>query len=582
MPDGSETQAETTVFLVMHRMRTPLIVLIVIFAVSVLGLTLIQGQDADGAPHRMSFFDAFYVMSYTASTIGFGELPNAFTPAQRLWVTVSIYLTVVGWAYAITSLLALLQDRAFRHALAVQRFSRTVRKLREPFLLVVGHGRTGELVTKAFDDLGRRVVVLDIAEDRIDALELGVHQADVPALVGDGRDPGHLAIAGLGNRLCEAVLALTNDDEANLTVAMTAALLRPELPVIARTVSPVVAERMRAFGSPTVINPFDRFGDHLRDAMRAPAASQLMNWLQSGPGTELPERGRPPSSGRWVIVGYGRFGRELTADLREEGIDVTVVDHDADAATGAGADVTTVVGKGVDPDVLVEAGVGDAVGFVAGTDDDTTNLSLVAEARRLNDALFVGARQNKAPSAPLFAAMDLDALLVPAELVAHEVFAMLSTPLLWRFLQQVPAQGDAWAADLVGRIGHHCGELLPDLWKVRLRPAEAPALQDWLAAGDARLGDVLRDPERRDERLDVVVLMVLRHGGDPGEACLMAPDDDAVLAPDDELLLLGRTSSRRALDMTMLVDAAAEYVRSGRHAPVGWLWRWATGARHDA
>ena len=62
----------------------------------------------------MGFFDAFYVMSYTATTIGFGEIPYPFTYNQRMWVTISIYLTVIGWAYAIGSLLALLQDRAFR------------------------------------------------------------------------------------------------------------------------------------------------------------------------------------------------------------------------------------------------------------------------------------------------------------------------------------------------------------------------------------------------------------------------------------------------------------------------------------
>ena len=71
----------------------------------------------------MGFFDAFYVMSYTASTIGFGEIPYPFTYNQRMWVTISIYLTVIGWAYAIGSLLALLQDRAFRQALALQHFT---------------------------------------------------------------------------------------------------------------------------------------------------------------------------------------------------------------------------------------------------------------------------------------------------------------------------------------------------------------------------------------------------------------------------------------------------------------------------
>src|SRR4051794_8389216 len=217
---------------VLRRMRVPLITLILIFAVSVLGLSLIPGQDDAGQPWRMSIFDSFYFMSYTATTIGFGELPYPFTDAQRLWVMGTIYLTVIGWAYAIGSLLALLQDRAFRSALAMQHFSRKVARLREPFLLIAGYGRTGELLGHSFDRLGRRFVVLDRVDDRIDGLEMDSYHADVPGLVADAGDPGYLAVAGLDHPYCEAVVALTDDDEVNLTVVMAAALLRPELPVI--------------------------------------------------------------------------------------------------------------------------------------------------------------------------------------------------------------------------------------------------------------------------------------------------------------------------------------------------------------
>src|SRR3954453_18032028 len=167
---ASAAQASEAIFLVLRRMRVPLIVLIVIFAVSVLGLTLIPGVDAQGRPWRMGFFDAFYVMSYTATTIGFGEIPYPFTYSQRMWVTVSIYLTVIGWAYAIGSLLALLQDRSFRSALALQRFRRRVLRLGEPFVLVAGYGRAGELLGHALDALGRRFVVLDVDPERIDAI----------------------------------------------------------------------------------------------------------------------------------------------------------------------------------------------------------------------------------------------------------------------------------------------------------------------------------------------------------------------------------------------------------------------------
>jgi voltage-gated potassium channel len=560
----SAAQASATIFLILRRMRAPLIVLIVIFSVSVLGLTVIPGQDAEGRPWQMGFFDAFYVMSYTATTIGFGELPYPFTYNQRMWVTISIYLTVVGWAYAIGSLLALLQDRAFRSALALQHFSRKVSRLREPFLLIAGYGRTGELLGHSFDRLGRRFVVLDLDDERIDGLELGSYRADVPGLAADARDPGHLAVAGLSHTCCEAVVALTDDEEANLAIVMAAALLRPDLPVIARVTSRAIAERMQAFGSPSTVNAFDRFGDHLRLALRAPSSFQLLTWLESGPGAELPNRGLPPNSGRWIVCGYGRLGREVTADLRAEGMDVTVIEGRATDVEGA----DLLVGDGSDPWVMAQADLDRAVGLVAGTDNDTTNLSLVAAARRSNPSLFLAARQNRPDSAPLFAAMEVDALLVPTEVVAHEVYAQLSTPLLWRFLRDMPALGDAWARELVDRLTGVCGTELQGLWKVRLTPQEAPATGAWLASGTARLGALLRNPEDRDEPLHAVTLLVLR-----GNEATLAPDDDFLLRPGDELLLAGWPAARRALATTLLVDGILEYVVTGRRVPSSWVWR---------
>ena len=358
VPMSTSRKASATIFLVMRRMRVPLIVLIVIFAISTLGLTLIPGQDAEGRPWRMGFFDAFYVMSFTASTIGFGEIPYAFTYNQRMWLTISIYLTVVGWAYAIGSLLALLQERGFRQALALQHFTRKVERMREPFLLIVGYGRTGELLARSLDALGRRFVVIDRDDGRIDDLDLDSYDADVPGLVADAGDPGHLAVAGLDLPSCEGVLALTDDDEANLAVVQAAALLRRILPV-PRAVSPTTAERMRAFGTPTVVNPFDRFGDHLRVALRAPASYQLMTWLESGPGASLPPRGSAVH-GHWVICGYGRSGGR---SLRTCGRRVStlpwwelsdVAEHHPDA----------IVGYGYEPGVLGRAGIEHAAGLL--------------------------------------------------------------------------------------------------------------------------------------------------------------------------------------------------------------------------
>ena len=563
------TETSSTIFLILRRMRAPLIVLIMIFAISVLGLSLIPGRDAAGQPYRMGFFDAFYFMSYTATTIGYGEIPHPFTGAQRLWVMATIYLTVVGWAYAIGSLLTLLQDRAFRQALALQRFARKVARLREPFLLIVGYGQTGRLLGRSLDTLGRRFVVLDTSSDRVDSLDVDQYHADVPGLAADGRDPRSLGLAGLGHPRCEGVLALTDDDETNLEVSMTAALLRPGLPVIARTTSPAIAQRMRAFGSPTIVNPFDRFGDHLRLALHAPASYQLMFWLVNGPGADLPPRGQAPTTGRWIMCGHGRFGRELTRDLRAEGLEVTIIDLDP----GTGADPAIIVGDASDPAVIARAGLEQAVGLVAGTHNDTTNLSLIAAARTINPDLYIAARQNRPASAPLFAAVDVDWLLVPTEVMAREVYAQLSTPLLWRFLQDMLTRDDAWAAHLVDRLRTQCDQRLGVVWKVTLNSGEAPALGSWLRGGDARLGDLLRDPQDRGRQLAAVPLLLSQQAGDS----ILTPDDDTPLAAGDQILFAGRRSAQRHLADTMMNDAVSEYVLRGRSVPSGRIWQFVTG-----
>jgi Trk K+ transport system NAD-binding subunit len=560
LPEIHGQLASAALVLVMRRMRVPLIALISIFAVSVLGLSLVPGVDDQGDPHRLSLFEAFYFMSYTASTIGFGEIPHPFTTEQRMWVTMSIFLAVVGWAYAIGSLLSLMQDTAFRQALARRAFFKSVRRMGEPFLLLVGYGNAAKMLARSLDDMGRRFVVVDRDERRVSAVDLDSYTADAPALLGDARDTGRMALAGLGHPHCEGVVALTGDDETNLDVTMTTALLRPDLPVIARSSSRDVADRMRAFAAQEVVNPLDRFGDHLRILLRSPAAYQLMVWLTSAPGTPLPERPVPPPHGRWVVAGHGRFGTELTEDLVAEGLEVTRV-HVSGGTVRAGEG---------DSEAVVEAGdVDDAVAFVAATQNDTTNLWLVEAARRANPDAFVVALQNRRANARLFEAVGVDFGMVPAEVIAHEVLARIANPVLMRFLPRVPRQGEAWSARMVDRLVERSGTGAPDLWRLQLDAATAPALVDRLATEGVVLADLLRDPGFRDEPLAAVPLALLRADG----TRVMAPEDDVVLHTDDQLLIAGRSRARASLELTLTEEATAAYVLEDRFAPSSWVWR---------
>jgi hypothetical protein len=316
---------------------------------------------------------------------------------------------------------------------------------------------------------------------------------------------------------------------------------------------------MRAFHVREVVNPLDRFGDHLRILLRSPSAYQLMIWLTSAPGTPLPHRYPPLPHGRWVVCAQDRYGEELGSDLRAEGLEVTHV-H----VSGG----RVLVGEG-DSAQIVEAGqVTDAVAFVAATANDTTNLWLVEAARRANPDAFIVAMQNRRGNAALFKAIGVDFGLVPAEVIAHEVLARLANPVLMRFLPQVPHEGDEWAAHMVDRLVKKCGHGAPDLWRVRLDPEGAPALAGRLDGRSLRLDDLLRDPTDRDVSLDIVPLTLLRDG-----ERTMAPGGDVLLRDGDQMLLAGRLRDQAALTTTMTEVPTASYVIDGRRVPSSWIWR---------
>ena len=306
---ASAVQASAPIFLVLRRMRTPLITLILIFAISVLGLSLIPGLDGAGRPARLSIFHSFYVMSYTATTIGFGELPDPFTDAQRLWVTGTIFITVIGWAYAISALLSLLQDRAFRPRWRCSTSAARWPGCASRSCSSPATGRPASCSAAPSTSSAAGSPSSTPATPGSTPWSWTPCGADVPGLVGDARNPHDLQVAGLEPPLLRGGARAHRRRRG-----------QPRRRHVRRAAAPgadrrgphhlaVVAERMGAFGSPTVINPFDRFGDHLRLALHSPAAYRLMNWLESGPGAALPERAdAPPPAAGWSAATAGSAG----------------------------------------------------------------------------------------------------------------------------------------------------------------------------------------------------------------------------------------------------------------------------------
>ncbi|WP_428825806.1 potassium channel family protein [Azonexus sp. IMCC34842] len=550
-------------FLVLRRMRAPIILLIALYGISVIGLTLVPGVDAAGQPAApLSFFHAFYFISYTATTIGFGEIPNAFSDAQRLWVIVCIYLTVVGWSYSLVTLIALLQDKGFQNTLTTNRFARRVRILKEPFYLICGCGETGSLIAHNFDRLNQAFVVLEKNELRVQELDLQDFKTDTPALAADARLPDNLLLAGLKHPRCRGVLAVTNDEESNLAVAIAVRLLNPDIPVIARSRSPAVKANMASFGTDHIINPFERFADYLAMAVAAPERFRLIELLTGLPETPIPEPHRPPA-GHWILCGYGRFGRAVAERLQPAGVTLTIIDPSTKEASQG------IVGDGTEAATLKQAGIESASGIIAGSDNDVNNLSIAVTAAKLNPQLFVVTRQNHNANTPLFEAFRGDFSMVPSHIVAQECIAILTTPLLARFLARLRDKSEDWSQHLVVRLQGLCDGLTPTVWGIRLNISEAPAA--CLALIDSppfRLGEILRDGRDRTQPLAAVALMVER-----SDECFLLPDDNFRLAADDHLLLASPLDTRRNLALTLHNENELNYVLTGQEQSGSWLWQ---------
>jgi Trk K+ transport system NAD-binding subunit len=558
------------VFLItIRRLRAPLVTIILVFAFSTAGMTLIPGVDPSGQPWRMSIFQAFYFVTYTSTTIGFGEIPYPFTDEQRLFATLIIYLLVIGWAFLVGSILSLTQDKVFQQALVSARFRRAATSLSEPFYLVCGLGETGVTVVRMLDRLGLRFIAIDRDERRVQALEIEQLSLDAPVLAADVRSADTLAMAGLMKPECKAVLALSGEDEVNLGVAIAACLLRPGLPVIARANSAGIAASTAALGVYRVISPFREFAGRVALAMRAPDTYRLLVWLTGAPGSYLPPSQPPrmPSApGRWVVCGYGRFGREVGAAVQRAGFELAIIDPSGAEVPG----IHTVKALGAGAAELREIGIEGACGLFAGSDDDTANLAVAIAARRQNPEVFIIMRQNQLSSEALFARFGADMTLAPPQIMATECLALLRTPLLAEFLDLVRRKDNLWAYALAESLRALVGEEAPLFWSFAIDADEAPGLSDVMLRGKDPLAvaDLSRNAHAREVRAPCLAVLLVR-GGETIEL----PGDEVGVAPGDRLLFAGRRAAKDNQSLMLSNANVAAYVLGDRLQAEGWIWR---------
>jgi len=562
-----QTAKNDIVWMTMRRMRTPLIVLILVYFFSIIALITVPGIDDSGNAYRMSFLDAAYFMAILQTTIGFGEIPFSFTPQQRMLVFWLLLPNVVAWLYSVGTLLGLILDKQFQAAFHRNRFSQQVSWIKEPFYIVCGFGNTGSMTVSGLLARGLRAVVVERDESAVRKMMLKDAYSHVPALIGPSSERHTLELAGLHHKYCKGVIATTNDDHVNLTIAITVKLLRPELAVLARSENQRVCDNMASFGTDTIVNPYRIFAQRLSLALNSPTKYLVQDWLISVPGSELREVIEPPT-GPWIVCGAGRFGSRMIEQLENIGLPVTVVDVHPDRLPDY---ENTVLGRGTEAHTLETAGIANAEGIIAGTGDDIDNLSIIMTARNLNPDLFFISRQERRQHNALFESSHSDLVARRSLIVARKILSVVSTPLLQSFMQHLIRADESFAERTAAKLKGVLKNRAPNIWVYQLKGEIARSLRFVRAhSSGANLEHIMQNSRSEDkEDLPCVCLSLER-----GAQRIFLPDPDTELQIHDRLLFAGRDHARRQMLWTLMDSHSLLGNVSGRHLPRGAVWRW--------
>ena len=521
-----------SLFIIFQKMRRPFLVILLTYTISMIGFLLIPGMDLDGNAYYMTIFDAFYFISYTATTIGFGETPYPFTYSQRMWVSISIYLTVLGWFYSIGSLLALFRDNLFIQELEKAKFLRQIKNLNEKFIVVLGYNQiTRKIITKALNQ-GLRTVVITKDKMEINHLLLENFTPTVPVLFSETYSVKVLEAAGLNKRNCKAIVSLLEDDALNLKITLIAKTLNKNIKVAVKSTTTNHTENLKDLNAEVVINPFSIISSEINMALSAPNLFKLEKWLY---GIDDLNASLPIfPKGLYIICGYGRMGRKIFEKLTDTNVEVKLIELDKNKDRKFTPDEIShlVFGNADDKELLINVGITDAVAIVAATEDDTTNLSILATAKKLNPNIVTIVRENDILDDFLFKNANINHIFTPSKILVNKVTNALVNPLSDKFLKMIIKKDNEWASKLVSKLLQEI-DAKPLLLEVEISESTTPQIFNYLKSEEIAYLSLLGISLHNKEHKNNIVPLLLQREND----IILTPEWENDIKIGDKILL---------------------------------------------
>jgi voltage-gated potassium channel len=232
----------------------------VLFVLGTVGFHVIEGWP---------WFDAFYMVLITVSTVGYSEV-HPLSQSGR-YFNVAIIILGVGLLFlTIGALAQVLLEFELLNVFGRRRMERQIERLQGHYI-ICGAGRVGRSTAR---ELSRRPVPFVVIETTQAKL------ANIPetwlTLIGDATQESTLHQARVEH--ARGLVAATTTDATNLYIVMTARGLNPKLKIIARASEEDAEKHLKTAGADMVISPYHFAGHRIAQSFLRP---NVLDFLDS-------------------------------------------------------------------------------------------------------------------------------------------------------------------------------------------------------------------------------------------------------------------------------------------------------------
>lgn len=208
-----------------------------------------------------SWFDSFYMVIITLSTIGYQEV-HTLSHAGRVF---NIFLITAGVSLVflmIGSLTQALLEFELVRVFGKRRMEREVANLKDHYI-ICGAGRVGHSVALELSRKPCPFVIVESDEKSVADLD-----SKWLVLIGDAASEKTLRDAGIDRAV--GLVAATTTDATNIYIVLTARGLNPRIKIIARASEQRAEKHLKTAGADSVISPYAAAGHRIAQSFLRP------------------------------------------------------------------------------------------------------------------------------------------------------------------------------------------------------------------------------------------------------------------------------------------------------------------------